>query len=85
VEANGVRLALRHGSLLPLYAGREIPVHVAQVITRAERLLIGYVAERDGTGLALRCELEDGDDVPEAVTLAVGGLAACQACMERDR
>ena len=85
VEGKGVRLELRHGALLPLYAGHEIPVHVAEVITAAERQLVGYVAERDGTGQALRCELEDGEDVPKAWTLAVGGLTACQACMERDR
>lgn len=82
IESRGVQLIVRHGALLPLYAGRQLPAGVVDVIERAERLLLGYVAERDGTGQPLRCELEHDADPPEAWTLAVGGLAACRGHLE---
>jgi hypothetical protein len=70
--SRGVQLQVRDGRLLPLSEQRIAPGMV-EIIDKAARLLIGYVTRHP-----VPCELEHKDKAPEAVTLLVGGLAACE-------
>jgi hypothetical protein len=75
LERQGVSLRVHAGKLLVNTDGRASAV--AEVVDRAGRLLLGWLTDQP-----VACELAHADDPPEAVTILVGGLAACQAHAE---
>jgi len=75
LERQGVSLRMHGGKLLVSAEGRASAV--AEVVDKAGRLLLGWLTDRP-----VMCELDHPQDPPEAWTLLVGGLAACQAHAE---
>ena len=72
LERQGVSLRL-HGGKLLVSAAHGRASAVAEVVDKAGRLLLGWLTDRP-----VLCELDHAEDPPEAWTLLVGGLAACQ-------
>ena len=75
LQRQGVTLHVHAGKLLVSSEGRSSAV--AEVVDRAGRLLLGWLTDSPVT-----CELDHADDPPQAWTILVGGLAACQAHAE---
>ncbi len=75
LATRGVTLSVRHGRLLATAPGGKLTSDVADLVAKAEPLLAGYVL-----GAPLACQLGHGREAaPEAVTILLGGLAACEA------
>jgi hypothetical protein len=75
LESKGIQLELHAGRLLVTAPKGRMTGDLRAVVDRATPLLVGYL-----TDAPLRCDLphpSDGD-TPEAWTLLVGGLAACE-------
>jgi hypothetical protein len=72
LESLGVTLEVHAGKLLVTSAHART-MAVGEVIERAGRLLLGWLTDRPVT-----CELRHTEDRPEAWTVLIGGLAACQ-------
>jgi hypothetical protein len=71
LERQGVTMRVHAGKLLVTSEGRASAV--GEVVDKAGRLLLGFLTDQP-----VRCELDHAKDPPEAWTLLVGGLAACQ-------
>lgn len=72
LRRQGVTIDVHADKLLVSSEGRASAV--AEVVDRAGRLLLGWATNRP-----VVCELDHAEDPPEAWTLLVGGLAACEA------
>jgi len=72
LTAAGVELEVQSGRLLVRAPRGRMLYGTRTVIERAERLLIGWLAE-----LPVACELTHTGTAPEATTVALGGLAVC--------
>lgn len=72
LQSRGIRLSAVNGRLL-VTAPRGHAGGTREILDAAAPLLLGYV-----TGHPLPCELRHDGKPPEAVTLAVGGLAICE-------
>lgn len=73
LSSKGIDVRLYDGRLLVQTRGGHLADDYARVIERAEGLLIAYLS-----GQPARCELHH-DEGPEAVTVLLGGLFACEA------
>jgi len=73
LQSLGVTLQVHAGKLL-VTSPNARTMAVSEVVDRAGRLLLGWLTDRP-----VMCELDHAEDPPEAWTVLVGGLAACQA------
>lgn len=69
----GITLRTHAGRLLVGAPNGRLTTDLRDVVDKAERLLIGFVS-----GHPLSCELPHTGAAPEAWTILVGGLAACE-------
>jgi hypothetical protein len=74
LHSKGIEVRLYGGRLLVQSPGGHLLNDYRDAIERAEPLLVAHLS-----GSPARCELPHAGKIPEAYTILVGGLAACEA------